>query len=465
MRIWAGIALGMGLTAAGAAGAATVNLSPGDDIQAAVDAHGEGTVFQLAAGLYRLQSVAPKRNDSFVGADGAILNGAKLLSGFGREGDLYVARNQPVDPGTQVHGECAKGFPRCDHPQDLYFDGKPLRAVAKKSKVRPGTFYYDYPNEAVYFADDPAGHAVELSFRPFAFGGGNGITIRNLVVENYACADQQGAVGDHGQGRAWQVIDTEIRWNHGVGLSMPPDSFALRDVIHHNGELGIGAGAGSGSVSDSEIAFNAWNGTDCGWECGGAKWAQVTEWIVEGNYVHHNMGDGLWADIDSRQMVFRDNRIEDNLLAGISVEISHSVLVHHNTFRNNGGRTFNWGWNGQIQIQNSSGVDVRDNTLTLDPGRGGNGIVIIQQNRGRAHMPSGNTIKRNDITMAGGDGAIAGWFADYKPRHFAASNVFDENHYHVYAPEGAFWAPNEWTGFTAWQATGQDLNATLDAIP
>jgi len=446
--------------------ALTVALSPGDDIQQAVDHNPPGTTFMLNAGVYRIQSVLPKNGNAFVGADGAELNGAKLLDTFDRDGALYVARNQPIDPGTMVQGVCRKGYPRCGNPQDLYLDGKPLRAVAGRAKVKPGTFFYDYGHDAVYFADDPAGHVVELSYRPFAFGGGaNGVTIQNLTVENYACADQQGAIGDHGEGTAWEITGNEVRWNHGVGVVMPPGTELTHNFIHHNGELGIGAGGGSGDVDSNEIAFNVWNGTDCDWECGGAKWAQVTEWFVENNYVHNNLGDGLWADIDSEQMLFEGNRIEDNLYAGISYEISNRAVINGNTFKGNGAKTFGWGWRGQIQIQNSWGVEVENNTLVLDPHKGGNGIVIVQQNRGHGNMPKSNSIHDNDITLKGGEGAIAGWFADFKPNKFASSNVFDNNHYHVYAPGGSFWAPNEWTSFAAWQATGQDAHSTLDATP
>lgn len=444
--------------------AGSVTLSPGDDIQAAVDAHGQDTVFHLRAGTYRLQSVVPKSGDAFIGDAGAVLNGAKVLSEFDRDGALYVARNQPIDPDTQIQGECRKGFPRCAYPQDVYFDGRPLRAVAKKSKVKQGRFFYDYDRDAVYFADDPDGHVVELSYRPFAFGGkAKAVTVQNLIVENYACADQQGAIGDHAEGKGWEILDNEVRWNHGVGVAIPPESETFRNFVHHNGELGLGAGGGSGAFQDNEIAFNVWNGTDCGWECGGVKWAGVTEWFVTGNDVHDNQGPGLWADIDSRQMLFDSNRIENNLLAGLSYEISSNAIISNNLFKGNGGRTFLWGWNGQVQIQNSRGVEVYGNTLALDRRRGGNGIIIIQQRRGRAHMPDGNTIHDNDVTMAGGEGAVAGWFADYKPDDFAQSNRFDNNHYHVYAPDGPFWAPNEWTGFAAWQATGQDQNSTLDS--
>lgn len=464
MRCFA-ILLLLGLCARGAL-ADEIVLHPGDDIQAAVDAHGPGTAFRLSAGLYRVQSVIPKSTDSFIGDAGAVMNGARLVTDFAGVDGLFVARNQPIDPNTQVHGECRRGYPRCDHPQDLYFDGRPLRAVARRAKVKPGTFFYDYAHDAVWFADDPNGHTVELSYRPFAFGGtAHDVEIGGITVENYASADQQGAIGDHAGGRHWSFHDVEVRWNHGVGIAMAPGSNVTRAFVHHNGELGIGAGAGDGTIQDSEIAFNAWNGTDCNWECGGVKWAEVTEWFVLDNYVHDNQGDGLWADIDSQQMLFEGNRIEDNLLAGISIEISSRAVIHANSFKGNGAKSFQWGWDGQIQIQNSWGVEVKDNLLVLDRRRGGNGIVIVQQNRGNRHMPHDNTISGNDITLAGGEGAIAGWFADYKPNGFAADNLFDGNRYHVYAADGAFWAPNEWTSFAGWQATGQDLHSTVDSVP
>src|ERR1700742_771058 len=180
---------------------AAIELTPGDDIQAAVDAHPQGTSFFLDAGLYRIQSVTAKEDDAFTGADGAILDGALLLTRFTRDHHLWVARDVPIDPNTMVHGECRKGYPRCDHPQDLYFDGVPLRAVAKRNKVEAGTFWYDYAHDAVYFGSDPTGHTVELSYRPFAIGSGaNGVTVQNLVVENYANVDQQGAIGGQGAG-------------------------------------------------------------------------------------------------------------------------------------------------------------------------------------------------------------------------------------------------------------------------
>lgn len=339
------------------------------DIQNEVDTHPKGATFYLRAGTYRIQTVQPKDRDTFVGAYGAILDGANLLTNFSSSSGNYVATNQPIDPNTMVHGECSSGYPRCKYPQDLYFDGVPLRAVAHLSQVAPGKFYYDYGQKAVYFADNPAGHTVELSYRPFAFGGNaKNVTIQNLVIENYACADQQAAINNQGAGTGWHIVDDDVRWNHGYGIVDGTNDHVWGNLIEHNGELGIGGGGTTGSrIDKNEIASNVWNGTDCGWECGGGKWGQVTNLTVLQNYVHDNQGDGLWTDVNSTGVTYEKNRIENNLYAGISHEISGTALIVKNSFAGNGKSTFGWGWDAQIQIQNSHDVTADGNTLVLDP--------------------------------------------------------------------------------------------------
>jgi parallel beta-helix repeat protein len=55
--------------------AAEVPVSPGQSIQAAVNANPEGTTFLIRSGLHRRQQVIPKNGDSFVGEPGAVLDG------------------------------------------------------------------------------------------------------------------------------------------------------------------------------------------------------------------------------------------------------------------------------------------------------------------------------------------------------------------------------------------------------
>lgn len=239
----------------------------------------------------------------------------------------------------------------------------------------------------------------------------------------------------------------------------------VNNFIHHNGEMGIGGGGMTGAlIGGNEISFNVWNGVSCGWECGGAKFAVSTGLHVVGNYVHDNAGEGLWTDIDCSDVVYEKNRIENNLGAGISHEISGKAVICNNSFLANGAKTFGWGWQGQVQIQNSSGAEVYGNVLVLDSKRGGNGLIVIQQDRGARHLPRNNWIRDNDVSLPAGDGALAGWFADYRTDRFSAANRWDSNRYHLHSAGSGqdVWVANAWMQFADWQATGQDRHSTAD---
>lgn len=447
-----------------------VVLRPCDDINRAVQLHPAGTKYFLKPGLYRLQQIFPKDRDSFIGAQGATLNGARQLNKFEVSGRLYVARNQPPHPKAERVGMCTPQYPRCNRPYDLYFDGRPLRAVSRLSAVGPGTWYFDERRNDVYFHDTPEGHSIELSYMPFAFGGSaRDVTISNLIVENYASANQQGAINNHGAGTGWMVLHNEVRWNHGYGIVMGTANKLLGNNVHHNGQLGFGGGSGThdGLAKGNEVAFNSWNGVNCSWECGGAKWGNVIRLTVAGNYVHHNQGTGLWTDERSSAIVLEDNLIEDNRRAGISHEISHSAVIRDNILRGNGAPDHHWGWRGQIQIQNATDTEVYGNTIVLDPVLGGNGITVIQQDRGREFMPRNISIHHNDITMTGGAGAVIGWFSEVGADGFMhANNHFDYNHYHVSgSATRPVWVANQPGSFAAWQAAGYDPHGTIDAAP
>ncbi len=446
--------------------AAAVLVNPGADLQNVVDAEPPGTTFYLAAGVYRAQQVRPRGGDTFIGAYGATLNGSVLVSGFARAGEQYVA-TQSVAPGFEVNGVCQPEFPRCKYPHTAFLDGQPLIAVASLGLLRNNRqFYYDYATIRLFLHDDPAGKTVELAYSPFAFGGrAPDVSIRNLIVEKYASADQQGAIGNHGEGAGWLISHNEVGWNHGYGVAQGSTSKALANYIHHNGEMGIGGGSGNrGSlVQGNEIAFNAWNGTNCSWECGGGKWGNVTALSVIGNYVHDNQGDGLWTDEASSKITYRKNLIANNARAGISHEISFDCLIAGNFFIGNGKTTYRWGWSAEIQVQNSSNTEVAHNTIVLDPVLGGIGIAVIQQNRGPRYVPRNDYVHHNRIQMAGDKGIAAGWFADFDPTGFGRDRArFDFNTYVVGGTAArSAWMNNELTSFVGWQSAGHDPHGAL----
>lgn len=446
-----------------------VVILPSMPIQSAVDRHPPGSTYILAAGVHRMQQVVPKDGDRFVGAAGARMNGALVLSPAVRAGGWFVADGARLHPQLVRHGVCQRGKALCDRPLALFVGARRLWPVARLAELVPGSWYLDEAAGRVYLAEDPQGAAIELSHTPHAFGGtARGVRIESLVVERYASGNQRGAVNDSGGGQGWVVRDSEMRANYGYGMVVGSGGQALGNRLIGNGQLGLGGGMGRDIlVEGNEIAFNGWNGTDCDWECGGAKWGAVVGLVVRGNHVHGNGGVGLWTDENCREVLIEGNLVEDNTRAGISHEISGAAVIRRNRLRGNGSLAFVWGWHGQIQVQNSFDTLVQDNRIELHPERGGNGIVLIQQDRGAGFAVRNVRVMNNEVVMRRGRGVLAGWYADFAAGGFAGQgNLFDGNRYRMGGRGGAAaaWSANGEVDFGNWQAGGQDRAGRVEPV-
>ena len=229
-----------------------VAVHAGDDISRLVEQHPPGTEFRIQAGTYRLQSITPKDGDSFIGEPVAILNGAQLLAGFSRSGHLWVVAAQATQRSAN-RGTCTPAHPSCSNPEDLFIDNVPLLRVANQDEVGPGKWYLDYATQKAYFADEPAGHTVEMSLRPYAIkGGAANVRIEGLTFEKYACEAGDGAVdgrADSGQlSRNWAVQNNVVRLNHGMGIRMGDGMQVVGNKILQNGQMGVGGGGSNGLV-------------------------------------------------------------------------------------------------------------------------------------------------------------------------------------------------------------------------
>jgi hypothetical protein len=95
--------------------AVTVTLSPGANIQSAVDKNNNGTKFILQPGVYRMQSVVPKPGDIFTGQTGADLNGSKVLTNWVQKGTYWTssgapALNSPHGDSSQFCSDTSTGW-------------------------------------------------------------------------------------------------------------------------------------------------------------------------------------------------------------------------------------------------------------------------------------------------------------------------------------------------------------------
>jgi parallel beta-helix repeat protein len=471
------------------ANAATVNIPLDANIQAAVDANPAGTIFQLAAGVYHMQTVTAKDGDQFIGAlDGAgnrltILSGAQPLTSFTRDAfGNYVAATSQTQPGQQV-GYCSPGYSRCTFPEDFFYDNEPyVHNSVGAEALAQGQYYFDYPNGRICFrpknsADDPNGHKVEYSrIRSAISGSASHVTVRNLIVEKYAVPLQFGAIGDQYPGDGWVLQNNETRFNHGLGLRVPTNGQVLGNYTHDNGQMGMGGSGANILVQDNEIARNNYIGVDHNFECGGFKFAGTDGLTVRNNYSHDNVGPGMWTDISSIRTLYENNVVMNNTRAGIFYETSYDAVIRNNTILNNGSfAPDDWLWNAQLQIAASQNVEAYGNVILVNSENNGNGIMLIQQNRSSEPCIFGpcrvanNYIHDNIIIVtgtrshgsSGGVQDFSGLGDLYAP---SSNNRFTGNHYYVTdLNSAAYWQwANRYQTFDAFKLFGLDATGTVN---
>ena len=356
-------------------------MSPGDSIQALVNANPAGTTFLIKAGVHRRQQVMPKNGDSFVGEPGAVLDGGGV---------------------TQ-----------------------------------------------------------------FAFGaGGVGVTVRGLVVQNYAPKLQEGVIRLGGGAHNWLVKGNEVRFNRGVGIAAGPGWVVRNNYVHHQGQLGVGGSGDDITFEGNEIAFNNTDDVDPYWEAGGSKFVHTRHLVLRNNYVHDNKGPGLWLDGNNIYALYEGNRIINNYGPGIFHETSYDAVIRYNLIEGNGFGYTGWVDGAGILVNTSPNVEVYGNTVRHN----NDGIAGIQANRGAGNYGPYQLrnlwVHDNIIAMDVGQTGVVrvGGLTDpvWSPEW---NNRFDYNTYTLGTADKYYaWDPWYMTT-TQWRAAGQDPHSTWTTSP
>jgi pectate lyase len=450
-----------------------VSLPSGTSIQAAVDGAREGTAFCLKNGIHRIQAIRPKQGQRFYGEGRTVLNGSRLLTGFRREGQYWVAAGQ--NQHGQRHGDCAKATPYCNMPEALFIDDRPLVPVRSKSDLHAGSFFIDYGSREIYVLNDPTGHKVEATVAAFAFASSaSNVLISNVTVEKYSSVAQKGAI-DSQSATGWTIEHCEIRFNSAAAIGVGNGSRVENCNIHQNGQIGITGAGDNITIENNQVWANNIRGFSTGWEAGGIKLAEGDRIQFLNNSVRGNFGPGLWCDINCRNVLYEGNIIEENYGTGLLHEISFNAIIRHNTIRHNAlGDHHGWFWDADIIIAGSQGVKVYKNTLTVSPEKCG--IMLIDQSRpfeghlkGKGkYKTSDNNITDNEITFDGPLCAGGASDAEADDEQFSiitdGNNFFDRNRYRVPRRNGIVnfaWghAVLDWNGV---RAHGLEIHSELD---
>ncbi|CAN5286208.1 hypothetical protein BH23ACT9_BH23ACT9_38270 [soil metagenome] len=201
-----------------------VVLALGDDLQLAINADPPGQHFLIAAGVHREQSIRPRDGDVFVGENGAVLDGSRVLDPadftfrdsrwvIGRQTQQVYPRLPQMLVGREVDALA----------EELFGDGDRLRRVAAAGELGPtDTWFFDTDADEIVLSAPPSTFdRLEASTTEAAFVGEGvaDVTIRNLEVRHYASPAQRGAI-DGNRSIGWQLERVSAIDNHGAGIGV-----------------------------------------------------------------------------------------------------------------------------------------------------------------------------------------------------------------------------------------------------
>ncbi|RZT26482.1 parallel beta helix pectate lyase-like protein [Kribbella sp. VKM Ac-2569] len=449
-----------------------VVVDPSDNIQSVIDAHPAGTTYCFSPGMYRLeQPLRPKEGDALIGRQGAVVSGARVLTGWQQHGNTWSTTGfLPTVPGN--HGECLKSVLTCAYAEDVFLDKHRLTRVESPDAVTPGTVHADYRANTITIGDDPRPHLVEQAVASsLVRATADDVTVANLVLEQAANEAQVAAVESRQatpreSGSGWRIHNNEVRGNHGAGLGLAGRAVVTANFVHHQGQLGFGAWGTGSVVNSNEISFNGVAGYSPDWEAGGGKIWHTDSYTVTHNDVHDNLGPGLWTDGGNIRTEYSANKITGNWGAGIQHEISYDATIRDNVISANGSRHKGWSWEAGIQIQSSGGtglIEVAGNVVSGNA----NGIALIESGHRTTEEPApyGPHVVRNilvhdnRVTMSTGQSTGAVQDIGDTAVFTGRNNRFEANTYYLPSlPEPHFfWNDTELT-WARWRALGNDVN-------
>lgn len=454
------LALALLLSGVPALGQSTVRLRPGMDIPAAIRAAPANTTFVFEAGLYNI-SINVRSGDTYRAEPGVVLSGARLLTGWQKEGDYWFAGDQ-IQAGRVVnpsgYAVCKNGFARCNYPELLFWNSQPLQHEGTLTATQPGEWFFDYDRDRIYVASDPTRAEIKTAVLPYAFQGAavNNVTISGFRVEHYAVPLQQGAINILATSAGVMSSNITIEnitavWN-GSGVNLIAELSVVRNsYLNDNAHKGLGAGGSYPQARDfqnlatniriqrNEIARNNWAGINPYWDAV-TKFAYNEDLVIEDNFIHDNFyGKGIWIDIDNVRATVRRNIIYNNGSNGVYVEISGSAVVEDNWTGFNGTTddSTNNTYHANIFVANTPDVTIQRNIVVV--GSVGNGIAAQSTDRGGGvfgvYYLRNLRVVDNTIIFtsqnSGNVGIEAFWDADAVLRQ--NSNLFERNTYHIAA--------------------------------
>lgn len=279
--------------------------------------------------------------------------------------------------------------------------------------IGTGQFSQITPGNNSTFVGAPGAVLDGQGLNNYAFtGGATNVKIQYLTIKNFISPKDEGVV-NHNSGVGWTMEYLTAQNNKGGAVFVGTNNLLRYSCLKDNGQYGFQVYSGdvggpqNATLDHNEIVGNntdnwevdgSGNPTGCGCTGGGKFWDAHTV-NVTNNYVHNNKSVGLWADTNDTDFLVEGNYIADNNGQGLFYEISYNMIVRNNNFLRNGwtdGQSNSGFPTGAIYLSESGGdsrvagrtdkIDIHDNQFTDNWGG-----VILWENADRFCSSPANT--------------------------------------------------------------------------
>ena len=382
-------------------------------IQDAVNGAWNGATVIVRAGDYR-ETVRVNKSITLQGECGATIKGSDVVGGWWQEGNSWVRWYQPA---FSVWSQCDPSSDnRCGLPDQVFIDGAPQTQRTWQGGLTGNDFWVG--NGKLYLSNNPNWHTVEVSNRSVWLqgdGGTSNVTVRGLGFAHSTAPALTASLTDAG-GNNWTFDGNDVSQSAAAGVSIFGYGSSIKNNnIHDNGQTGVKAQGQNELIDNNRLFGNNTEWFDGSWESGGAKFVGARNLTVQNNVVYNNNAPGLWCDVSCDTVTFQYNIMHDNSRQGIHFELSNNASIHDNIAYSNGFGYRLWPLGSGILVQNSSNVDVYNNTVAWNA----DGIGVIQMDRGQ--WTNMTNINIHDNTIAGNTGYIIGIVSNTYDKSVTAS--------------------------------------------
>lgn len=266
---------------------------------------------------------------------------------------MRVCDNATWQDGPESAPEGAIVVPAGDNAGfDFGQSGKTYWFAPGVHTLGDGQYSQITPGDGSTFLGAPGAVLDGMNKNVYAFTGhASNVRIAYLEIRNFGrgADNKNEGVINHDAASGWVMEHLYAHHNDGAAVFLGNANTVRFSCLKDNGQYGASAYReeieGERAVKDlvvhnNEIAGNNrddWETREQGCGCsGGVKFWDVEGATVTQNYVHDNLGVGLWADTNNVDFLFDRNWIEHNESEGIWYEISYNATITRNVFKKNG---------------------------------------------------------------------------------------------------------------------------------